>query len=300
MATSPPAVSRSLGRLRRITGDALLVRAGQGLVPTPRAVQIRDELGGLLRRADQILRPGAEFDPGKLQRTFIVQAAELFLTALAVPLLERLRHDAPGVNVVFAPEAREDTGALRRGDIDIELGSLDHLDPETRHTPVAMLPMVGVAAQDHPLFEGPIDAGTFATYGHISVSRRGKLHGPIDEALARHGLRRRVPVVVPSHTSAMLLARSSRLIALTVAGSVSEGISARRASARSHQRRAVPGHVLPVALVGAARDSRIDRCHCGFRYPGVGEGSPEPQVRRVVGLSDVQLRSQPDHRARHV
>ncbi|AWG52405.1 LysR family transcriptional regulator [Mycobacteroides abscessus subsp. abscessus] len=221
LATSPPAVSRSLGRLRRITGDALLVRAGQGLVPTPRAVQIRDELGGLLRRADQILRPGAEFDPGKLQRTFTVQAAELFLTALAVPLLERLRHDAPGVNVVFAPEAREDTGALRRGDIDIELGSLDHLDPETRRTPVAMVPMVGVAAQDHPLFERPIiDAGTFATYGHISVSRRGKLHGPIDEALARHGLRRRVPVVVPSHTSAMLLARSSRLIALTVAGSV--------------------------------------------------------------------------------
>nr|WP_237082043.1 LysR substrate-binding domain-containing protein [Mycobacteroides abscessus] len=98
---------------------------------------------------------------------------------------------------------------------------LDHLDPETRRTPVAMVPMVGVAAQDHPLFERPIiDAGTFATYGHISVSRRGKLHGPIDEALARHGLRRRVPVVVPSHTSAMLLARSSRLIALTVAGSV--------------------------------------------------------------------------------
>jgi len=34
---SPSAMSRALARLRETTGDPLLVRAGRGLVPTPRA-----------------------------------------------------------------------------------------------------------------------------------------------------------------------------------------------------------------------------------------------------------------------
>jgi len=35
---SASAMSRSLARLRETTGDPLLVRAGRGLVPTPRAI----------------------------------------------------------------------------------------------------------------------------------------------------------------------------------------------------------------------------------------------------------------------
>jgi len=35
---SPSAMSRALARLRETTGDPLLVRAGRGLVPTPRAL----------------------------------------------------------------------------------------------------------------------------------------------------------------------------------------------------------------------------------------------------------------------
>ena len=34
---SPSAMSRALARLREATGDPLLVRAGRGLVPSPRA-----------------------------------------------------------------------------------------------------------------------------------------------------------------------------------------------------------------------------------------------------------------------
>ncbi|GAA2085440.1 hypothetical protein GCM10009801_47150 [Streptomyces albiaxialis] len=64
---------------------------------------------------------------------------------------------------------------------------------------------------------GRIDARRFAEADHIGISRHGKRHGPLDDALAAHGLRRRVAVVVPSHTSAMLLARDSDLVAITLA-----------------------------------------------------------------------------------
>ncbi|WP_280262627.1 LysR family transcriptional regulator [Nocardia wallacei] len=217
LGTSPPAVSRSLARLRRMTGDSLLVRAGQGLVPTPRAVEIREELRAVLHRADQILRPGTEFDPGDLRRTFTVQTGELFLLGLAIPLLDSVRREAPGADIVFVPEALEGTPALRRGEIDVEVGVLQHLDPEIRHEHLATLPVLGVARSGHPLFDAPIDAARFAAADHIGISRRGRQRGPIDDALGRIGLRRRVAVVVPSHTSAMLLARSTDLVTLTAA-----------------------------------------------------------------------------------
>ncbi|MFB7631962.1 LysR family transcriptional regulator [Streptomyces sp. NPDC056149] len=218
LGTSPAAVSRTLARLRRAVGDPLLVRAGQGMVPTPRALELREEVGALLRRFDDVLRPGTGFDAVHLQRTFTVQASDLLLTGLAGTLTERIRAQAPHVDVVFVPEAVEGGPGLRQGWVDVELGVLGHLDPEIRTQRLARIPLLGVARSGHPLFRGRIDARRFAAADHIGISRLGKRLGPIDEALAERGLRRRIAVVVPSHTAAMMLARNNDLIALTLSG----------------------------------------------------------------------------------
>lgn len=47
---SPSAMSRALQRLRETTGDPLLVRAGRGLVATPRALDLRETVAGWWRR----------------------------------------------------------------------------------------------------------------------------------------------------------------------------------------------------------------------------------------------------------
>ncbi|MFI9362013.1 LysR family transcriptional regulator [Kitasatospora sp. NPDC053057] len=214
LGTSPAAVSRTLARLRRAVGDPLLVRAGQGLVPTPRALELREEVAELLRSCENVLRPGAGFDPAHLERTFTVQAGDAVLVRVAGPLTERIRAEAPGVDVVFLPEAMEGGPALRQGVVDVEVGVLGQLDPEIRTRPLVTVPVAGVARSGHPLFEGRITARRFAAADHIGVSRRGRRHGPIDTALADRGLRRRVAVVVPSHTGAMLLARDSDLVTL--------------------------------------------------------------------------------------
>ncbi|MEV4441272.1 LysR family transcriptional regulator [Streptomyces sp. NPDC049577] len=217
LGTSPAAVSRTLARLRRAVGDPLLVRAGQGMVPTPRAVELRDEVSALLRSCDEVLRPGAGFDPVHLRRTFTVQAADVLLVGLAGALIERIHAQAPAVDVVFLPEAVEGGPALRQGWVDVELGVLGHLDPEIRTRPLIRGTVVGIARSGHPLFNGRIDARRFAAADHIGISRLGKRLGPIDSALAERGLRRRIAAVVPSHTSAMLLARDTDLVAITLA-----------------------------------------------------------------------------------
>lgn len=226
LGTSPAAASRTLARLRRAVGDPLLVRAGQEMVPTPRALELRDEVSALLRGCDDVLRPGAGFDPARLQRTFTVQAADVLLVGLAGTLAERIHREAPDVDVVFLPEAMEGGPGLRQGWVDVELGVLGPLDPEIRTRPLTRMTMAGIARSGHPLFDGRIDARRFAAADHIGISRHGRRLGPIDRALAERGLRRRIAVVVPSHTSAMMLARDTDLVALTLADWLPDATSA--------------------------------------------------------------------------
>ena len=67
---SPSAMSRALARLRATTGDPLLVRAGRGLVPTPRALELREQVGPLVQAAEAALRPVERLDLERLVRTY--------------------------------------------------------------------------------------------------------------------------------------------------------------------------------------------------------------------------------------
>src|ERR1700710_519778 len=76
---SPSAMSRSLARLREATGDPLLVRAGRGLVHTPRALELRERVGQLVQQAEAVLRPAERLDLERLARTFTLRASEGFV-----------------------------------------------------------------------------------------------------------------------------------------------------------------------------------------------------------------------------
>jgi DNA-binding transcriptional LysR family regulator len=75
---SPSAMSRSLARLRKATGDPLLVRAGRGLVASPRATELRDSVSQLVHAAEAALRPTNKLDLKHVDRTFTFRASEGF------------------------------------------------------------------------------------------------------------------------------------------------------------------------------------------------------------------------------
>lgn len=215
--TSPAAMSRTLGRLRRLLEDPLLVRAGQAMVPTPRAEELREEVAAVVRRCGALLAPGEIVDPATLRRTFSVQTADVVSAGLAPGLLKLAAREAPGVSVRFRAEEMEAGPALRDGQIDLEVGALDHVDPETRTEELATLRMVAGVRTGHPLAEGPLTPARFAAAEHIVVSRRGRFTGPIDVALAERHLHRRVVAVLPSHLAAMTLAAGTDLVCLVLA-----------------------------------------------------------------------------------
>ena len=87
---SPSAMSRALARLRATTGDPLLVRAGRGLVPTPRAIELRERVGLLVEDAQAVLRPREALNLKQLVRTFTLRTSDGFAENFGPALIARL------------------------------------------------------------------------------------------------------------------------------------------------------------------------------------------------------------------
>lgn len=214
LGLSASAMSRTLTRLREATGDPLLVRAGRGLVPTPRAKEIAGRVHDLAREARAILSPRRDnLDLRTLDRTFTLRASEGFLAVFAAPLVSAVSAAAPGVRLRFAPKPVKDTVALRDGEIDLEIGVLGDAPPEVRALLLFRDRYVAAVRAGHPLLTEPITAARYAACRHVVVSRRGEAEGPVDAALSDLGLARRIVAVVPGFPDALAIARRTDLVA---------------------------------------------------------------------------------------
>ena len=154
---SPSAMSRALARLRETTGDPLLVRAGRGLVPTPRALELRGRVGQLVEDAEAILRPAAILNLGKLVRTFTLRTSEGFVETFGPDLIARVSAEAPGVRLRFVLKPDKDSAALRDGSVDLETGAVGRImGPEVRAVGLFRDRFIGVVRAGHPLSHGEI------------------------------------------------------------------------------------------------------------------------------------------------
>lgn len=211
---SPSAMSRALARLRETTGDPLLVRAGRGLVPTPRAAELRDRVAQLVPEVEAVLRPSVAPDLKHLSRTFTLRTSEGFVENFGPGLLRRAGVEAPGIRLSFVQKPDKESGPLRDGTVDLETGVVaGTTGPEVRMRSLFLDRFVGVVRVGHPLTEGEITAPRYAAGQHISVSRRGLAKGIIDEAMEPLNLERDIVTSVGGFATALALARASDLIA---------------------------------------------------------------------------------------
>jgi DNA-binding transcriptional LysR family regulator len=211
---SPSAMSRALARLRATTGDPLLVRAGRGLVPTPRALELRGRVGQLVQDGEAVLRPVEQMNLKNLVWTFTLRTREGFVENFGPALIARVGAEAPGVRLRFVEKPDKDSASLRTGAVDLETGVVgETTGPEVRAQALFRDRLIGVVRNRHPLSKGRITPSRYAAGRHILVSRRGLDRGPIDEALKPLGLTREIVTIVGGFTAALALARGSDLIA---------------------------------------------------------------------------------------
>lgn len=211
---SPSAMSRALARLRETTGDPLLVRAGRGLVPTPRAIELRERVNQLVQDGEAVLRPAEKLNLKQLVRTFTLRTSEGFVENFGPGLIARVSEEAPGVRLHFVQKPNKDSTPLRDGTVDLETGVVETTTaPELRVQALFRDRYIGVVRMGHPLSQGKITPSRYAAGRHICVSRQGMDKGPIDEALEPFRLKRKIVTIVGGFSTALGLARASDLIA---------------------------------------------------------------------------------------
>lgn len=214
LGLSASAMSRALARLREVTGDPLLVRAGRGLVPTPRATAMKEAVHRLVEDATALLRPEAMVDVGELARSFTLRASDGFAETFGPELVGRLGVEAPHVAMRFIRKLDKDSAGLRDGSIDLETGVVGKaIGPEVRAQALFNDRYVAVVRRGHGLTAGDWNAARYAGERHVLVSRQGLDLGAIDEELAAQGQARTIVTTVDGFAAALALARGSDLVA---------------------------------------------------------------------------------------
>ena len=96
---SPSAVSHGLGRLRRLLNDPVFLRTPRGVVPTTRTLELAGPISQVLAGARSVIAAAEPFDPATSTREFIVGAPDGAFAIFLLPLLARLRREAPGIDL---------------------------------------------------------------------------------------------------------------------------------------------------------------------------------------------------------
>jgi DNA-binding transcriptional LysR family regulator len=242
---SAPAMSRTLARIRKTTGDDILVRTGRTMTPTPRALELRDEVHAIVQRATDVLSPTRPFDLSQMQRTFVVRAHDALLDALTETLISAATASAPGVTIQFLAEGATDTHDLTRGHVDLEIGSSVPSLPEISFQHIGDDRLVLVFRPEHPLAaSGEVSLAEFADARHVTVSRRGRRRGPIDEKLEAVGLHRTVIASLPTGSAALHLTASTDVVV-----QVADALSRRTRTRLGLATRAIPIELPVVPII---------------------------------------------------
>ncbi len=222
LASTQPAVSAQLKRLRELTGDPLLVRSGHQMQPTERALQLVAPATNLLHEAERLFSSrmrATTFDATHSQAMFRVAASD-YLDPLFLPaLVAHLKRAAPSVRLELMPLSQDYDYRrhLATGDVDLVIGNWLHPPDELHLARLISDEIVCLMAATHPASKNP-RAFTVARYlacEHVApMPTHPGAAGVIDEHLGAQGLERDI-VVRASHFSLIPLMVAGSLLVLT-------------------------------------------------------------------------------------
>ncbi len=224
LSLSQPAVSNALRRLRETLGDDLVVRSGQGMAPTPRALALWPTVREALRQLQSSLAPGG-FEAATANTTFVLAMADATAAELMPGLVDTLEQFAPGVSLRVVPlSTRDPRRLLDEEAVDLAIGHFPSVlaDLVVRaqsgdgvafaHQRLYDGEYVCVMRKGHALASGPFTLNRFCAARHMLVSFSGRPYGFIDESLAAIGRNRQIVLTVNQFFTAGRVVANSNLL----------------------------------------------------------------------------------------
>lgn len=223
---SQPAMSHALRRLRGLFNDPLLVRGKGGMKPTARALELEAPVRAVLSEISALTGQGDEFDAGSARRTFRLAMSDYNARILLPALAKRVRAEAPDVNLVVLQGGRRDTAeALARGAADVVVTSLEGIPKGMRGELLLRDRVACVAGKKAMGGKRSLTLAEYLERPHLNVSLQGDSPGPIDDMLAKRGLRRR-SVITLAHFLVIPAVLSATDIVATLASRIARAYRA--------------------------------------------------------------------------
>jgi DNA-binding transcriptional LysR family regulator len=211
---SQPAMSNALRRLRQVLEDPVLVRTSQGMVPTPRAVELIGPVRQALAKLEGALTTARAFEPSKAERVFQVATMDHTWVVLLPRLAALLASEAPGVRLDLLPYGDTTNADLESGAIDaaILVGKGHGRGAGFQRAELYDDNFDCLVRKNHPLVKRRLTLEHYLELGHVLASPRSRRGGLVDRALKKKGLSRRVHVIVPHFVAAPFVVAETDLI----------------------------------------------------------------------------------------
>lgn len=209
LGLSQPAMSNALTRLRQLTGDPVLVRSPEGMLPTPRALEIAEPVRQALALLSRAISEHDNFDPSKARGNFRVAMMDHSAFVFMPRIVKRLAAMAPNLTVEALAWRGDDVSyrELQAGEIDllVTVGNFADAPAGIYRRRLFADSFVCLVREGHPMVHDKLDLDTYLKLSHVLVSPRGGRRGIVDDALEPRGLSRHVAVVVPHFMIAPVL-----------------------------------------------------------------------------------------------
>lgn len=223
LAITQSAMSHKLKQLREALGDPLLVQRRGGLAPTERALAIAAPLRRALRDVRAAVEAGAPFEPETSQQHFVIATIDYVEYAVMGPLLALIRERAPGVTLSLTTPGPDLLGRLEDGSVDMAIGGPSAAaGGAVLRKRLSIEGFVVAGRRGHPGLAAPLTAESYASLSHLLIAPRGMPGSPVDEALQRVGLRRRIVLRTPHFVAAPFLVARSDLVVTAPVGLIAE------------------------------------------------------------------------------
>lgn len=226
LATTQPAVSNAVARMRLTWGDPLFIKQGRGIEPTPYAQTMWRQARAHLDYLREMVNP-EPFDSAAAKRVFRIGTADLNAGLLWRGLRQHAEKCASGIGFHAVPNAHANTETqLVNAEIDLAItGSEGTWNQHIRAEPLLDSHFVCAMRPDHPLAVSPVSAEAYAAADHLMVSLTGDASSEVDTLLQARGLSRTVAMTVNHFALVGDLLCDSSLISTVPYEAVAEHIS---------------------------------------------------------------------------
>jgi DNA-binding transcriptional LysR family regulator len=292
LSVTQSAVSNALARLRHAVGDPLFVRSGRGLVPTPRAEEMRPGVTEALQRLDGVL--GDSFDRKATTRSFVIACADHHQAADVPRLAQSFMKKMPKAQLrVVSVDYLLSSDGLANGTVDAVIAPDGSSGAGLQSAPLFHESSGLYVRAGHPALGARLSLSDLEALGHIDVHLTLGKAGDVNQAVSRKlldlGFVRRIDVVTPSFGVAAMIANVTdcvawlpthaarlyqKLLGLRALRSVLPTFNVGSSLLWHHRTHADPGGAyFRDVVIGALRAPRLDRDGSLGYEPGIPRGA---------------------------